>query len=308
LKKHARTIAFLLLAAVTAYSFYRFAQDDWRPAVEAWQGRWHMVALAFAVNYLGIALDAIGWFLVSGSLGIKVRPRLGVGIYLTVYATQLVPMQLGRLIRPDAVVRTGSGTLGRSVKAEAILFYLDLGALLCLLGAVTLYIGLPFIPYLGIDSVALGMIVSGLAFVLACIALLAVANFATRFVVETRLALPLRYWFEPRTVAVLLLRSGDWVCTGTILWLLLADLPGDLSYARSIFFSLASTLVGSGSGLPGGIGATEGILGWFLAMVQLPAAHLVIAVGLYRFITFWMQVPLGWAALVWVNRRVAERG
>jgi uncharacterized membrane protein YbhN (UPF0104 family) len=303
-KRHARKIALALLAAVTLWYFLRFLQDDWRPALEAWQGRWGLVLLAAAMNYCGIAMDSLAWTNAYAAFGMRVRTRAGFAIYLTVFAAQLVPMQLGRLVRPDAVARAGLGTVGRGVKAEAVLFYLDLSALLSLIGAFAVWLGLPYLPRIGFSSEPLGALAATAVFLLLALAALSAGRLAAALVSNTPLALPERFWFHWRTLLVLLLRAGDWLCASTVLYLLVNELPGGITFARAAFFSTVSTLVGSGSGLPGGMGATEGTLGWFLGMASLPAAHLVIAVGLYRFITFWLQVPLGWTALVWVNQRL----
>jgi uncharacterized protein (TIRG00374 family) len=61
---------------------------------------------------------------------------------------------------------------------------------------------------------------------------------------------------------------------------------------------------------PGGLGVVEGSL--TVALVAYGGAHsaTVAAVLLYRIISFWLLLPLGWAAtfgLAWRNRRLAAR-
>lgn len=304
MKRHARKIALAVLAAVTVWFFFQFLRDDWRPAVAAWQGRIGLVLLAMLVNFAGIAVDFTAWSATYAQFGMRVRDRLGFGIYLTVFAAQLIPLQLGRLVRPDAVARAGRGSVPEAVKAEAVLFYLDLSALLSLIGALTVWLALPYLPFIGIASAPIGLVLSGLAYLVLAAAALAVANGVASLIAHTPLALPAGFWFRPRTVLILSMRLFDWLCAGLVLYLLVNQLPGGITFARAAFFATVSTLVGSGSGLPGGMGATEGVLGWFLNMALLPAAHLAIAVGLYRFITFWLQVPFGWAAMILVNRRL----
>jgi len=58
--------------------------------------------------------------------------------------------------------------------------------------------------------------------------------------------------------------------------------------------------------LPGGIGATEGILGASLRLRSVPMEHLAIAIAAFRLITFWIWIPLGWLALAVVNRRISR--
>ena len=57
---------------------------------------------------------------------------------------------------------------------------------------------------------------------------------------------------------------------------------------------------------PGGIGVIEGTLSVLLIAYHMPAATAVAAVLLYRILSFWILVPVGWAtagALVGVRRR-----
>ena len=56
------------------------------------------------------------------------------------------------------------------------------------------------------------------------------------------------------------------------------------------------------TGLPGGIGATEGILGASLSFRQVPVEHLAVAVAAFRMITFWIWIPVGWLALLALRR------
>jgi uncharacterized membrane protein YbhN (UPF0104 family) len=214
-------------------------------------------------------------------------------------------MQLGRLVRSDAIGISGIGKTSSSVQAEVSLFFLDLTALLSLLGALAVYLGLTSIG--GTDmrlNAALAIASYGL---LAATALTG-ATLGAKLLGGTRLAYPRRFWSCPGALGALALRTADWGCAGIILYILTRGLPGELGLPRICFAALLSTLVGSGSGLPGGIGATEGVLGWLLGLMQLPMAHLVIAVGLYRLITFWAQVPVGWAAVAWVNRCLTPTG
>lgn len=74
----------------------------------------------------------------------------------------------------------------------------------------------------------------------------------------------------------------------------------------SLFVGPGSAVLGVSTGLPGGIGATEGIIGASLRLRAVPIEHLAIAIAAFRLITYWMWIPIGWAALAVVNRRIAR--
>ncbi|NQX90439.1 MAG: flippase-like domain-containing protein, partial [Halioglobus sp.] len=96
---------------------------------------------------------------------------------------------------------------------------------------------------------------------------------------------------------------GGWVAHGAALYLLINTLPGDPTLWGSLFFSASSSVLGAGSGLPGGIGATEGLLGASLSIMKVPVEHMALAIGAFRLLTFWMWIPIGWLALVAIRRR-----
>lgn len=66
---------------------------------------------------------------------------------------------------------------------------------------------------------------------------------------------------------------------------------------------LAGTVVGSAAPTPGGIGAVEAAMTAALTTVAVPAALALPAVLLFRLVTFWLPVPLGWAAFSVLERR-----
>jgi uncharacterized protein (TIRG00374 family) len=66
---------------------------------------------------------------------------------------------------------------------------------------------------------------------------------------------------------------------------------------------LASNSIGSVVPSPGGIGPVEAALTGGLALAGIPAATAASVAVLYRLLTFWGRVPLGWAALHHLQRR-----
>ncbi len=57
--------------------------------------------------------------------------------------------------------------------------------------------------------------------------------------------------------------------------------------------------------VPGGIGAAELALASGLAAIDVPQAAAISAAVLFRVITFWIRVPIGWLALVVLRRQSA---
>ena len=68
---------------------------------------------------------------------------------------------------------------------------------------------------------------------------------------------------------------------------------------------LTGSAIGSAVPTPGGLGAVEAALSAGLTAAGLPGATAISAVLLFRLITFWLPVPVGWAALNYLQRHDA---
>ena len=66
---------------------------------------------------------------------------------------------------------------------------------------------------------------------------------------------------------------------------------------------LAGNAAGSFIPTPGGIGAVETALSFWLVYAGMPAAEAITAVLLFRVVTFWLPVLGGWVALHYLQRR-----
>ncbi len=289
----ARPLSLVVLAVVSVYGLYTMFTSDWTTVVAAWRGRLGMLAIALALGALDITLEGISWMWVYHRMGVRVWDRTGVKVFLSGYAGLLLPMQLGNLIRPDAIVRLGRGRLRAGIKAEGVAFFLDgTGALAVLVGVGVLLVH---------------PILSPIAFFVVIAAMLAVGDRMGSMVAGTRLELPEAFWWRWETLSVVLLRAVCWLANGLALFALIHDLSPDVGLTETLFFAPASTVLGSGTGLPGGIGAVEGLLGVSLRIMHIPPAHYAFAVGAFRLTTFWAWLPVGWIALMWLNRRIGRQ-
>jgi uncharacterized membrane protein YbhN (UPF0104 family) len=74
-------------------------------------------------------------------------------------------------------------------------------------------------------------------------------------------------------------------------------------FAKIGFVYLTGSAIGSIIPTPGGLGAVEAALTAGLTAAGVPGAVAVSAVLLFRLLTFWLPVPLGRAALDFLERR-----
>lgn len=284
--------AFLLLAAVTFFGVYRFMIGDWSDVIAYWQDHLAIIPLLAAVSLIDVALEGIAWMWVYHRLKIRVFDKGGTCTFLAGRAGLLLPAQLGRLIRPDAMVKLKRASMTECLKAEAVVFVLDGISVLALLAGLLVYRAYPPAAPIAAAAVVVSMVFLG--------------NRIARVLTHTRMKLPGAFWWAWPTMAIILVDMAGWIAHGIALHVVVADLPGDMTLWDSLFFAPGSAVLGVSTGLPGGIGATEGLLGASLRLRSVPVEHLAIAIAAFRLVTFWIWIPIGWLGLAVINRRLSR--
>jgi uncharacterized membrane protein YbhN (UPF0104 family) len=77
---------------------------------------------------------------------------------------------------------------------------------------------------------------------------------------------------------------------------------GDLPLPAVAVVYLAGAVVGSAVPTPGGLGGVEAAMSAGLTAAGLNGATAISAVLLYRLVTFWLPIPVGWVSLTWLQR------
>ncbi len=282
----------MLLGAVTLYGVYRFMIGDWTDVITYWRGRLTIIPLLAAISVVDVALEGVAWMWVYHRFQIRSFDRGGSATFLAGRAGLLLPAQLGRLIRPDAMAKLKRASLSDCLKAEAVVFILDTVSVAALLAGLLVYKAYPAAAPLAVAAVIAVSVYLG--------------NRIARMLTHTPMKLPAAFWWAWPTMAIILVDMTGWVAHGMALHVVVADLPGNMTLWDSLFFAPGSAVLGVSTGLPGGIGATEGLLGASLRLRSVPVEHLAIAISAFRLITFWIWIPIGWLALAVVNRRLSR--
>jgi glycosyltransferase 2 family protein len=290
--KYTRLTAFVLLGVVTLYGVYRFMIGDWTDVITYWRGHLAIIPMLAAISVIDVALEGIAWMWVYHRFQIRSFDKGGSATFLAGRAGLLLPAQLGRLIRPDAMVKLKRATLGDCLKAEAVVFILDTISVASLLAGLLVYRAYPAATPFAVAAVIAVSVYLG--------------NRIARMLTHTRMKLPAAFWWAWPTMAIILVDMTGWIAHGVALHVVVADLPGNMTLWDSLFFGPGSAVLGVATGLPGGLGATEGLLGASLRLRSVPTEHLALAIAAFRLITFWIWIPIGWLALAVVNRRLSR--
>jgi uncharacterized membrane protein YbhN (UPF0104 family) len=289
LKRYARPAAVIVLLLVTAVGGYAFFSGDWTDVVDYWGQHLEIIPVLVLFSILDVTLESLAWMWSYALLKIRAFDRQGVIVYLAGRAGLLMPAQLGRLIRPDAMVRLGRASMIECLKAESVMFVLDGVSVLALLAGLIVFKTYPLMALPVAAAIVIVMIWSGdkLADLLA----------------HTHFSFEKGTWRSWSAIGVVLVQMAGWIMHGLALFVVVAGLPGAMTLWDALFFGPGSAVLGTGTGLPGGIGATEGLLGASMRFREVPAEHLAIAVAAFRLITFWAWIPVGWFALIALRGR-----
>jgi hypothetical protein len=286
--RYARGIGLVMLAAVTIFGVHEFATGDMTSALDYWRDRIWLFPIVLLLACLDLVLESIGWIWICARFGIRASDAGGICICLASRAGLLMPAQLGRVIRPDSLARLRRASLEQALKVEGVTLALDTTSVMALMAGL---FAAQLHPLVGI-AVGLGVVALALA----------VGQRVGHGLSDTRMELPAGFWWRWQTLGIIGVEMAGWAVHGVALWVLIRGLPGEVTLPASIFFDSASAVLGVGTGLPGGVGAIEGLLGASLSWMRVPAEHLAFAIGGFRLATFWLWVPIGWLALVVLRR------
>ena len=301
-----RTLVTLIASVVAAYLLAgELARDSLSAVVRSADWRWGIVALGLsAVTYAGAALSLTGFVTEKLSFGLTVLAQLASS-----FVTLVTPAAVGgaavnirylqRRKIPAAVAAASVGV------SQVVAFVMHISLLVIFIALTGTNesnpIKLPVVAY---------FIIAGLVAIAATVAALP----AGRRLLRARVAptinqvLPqlLQIAQHPRKLAegiggTLLLSAAYIGCLAVCV----RALGGSVPIASVAVVYLTGSAIGSLVPTPGGLGAIEAALSAGLTAAGMPGAAAVSAVLLYRLLTFWLPVPIGWLALKYLERRQA---
>jgi glycosyltransferase 2 family protein len=264
--------------------------------------RWTALALALsAVTYVGAAWSLSGYVPDRLRFGPTVLAQLA-GSFVTLVTPAAVggaALNIRYLQRRRIPAAVAAASVGLS---QVVAFTLHL-LLLVIFAAITGSQDHSLQPPTWVYFVIAGLIV---------IVLVVVAIPAGRRLLRARLS-PVLGQVLPRLLAVVqqprkLAEGIGGALLLTAAYILCLDasiraLGGSVALASTAVVYLTGSALGSAVPTPGGLGAVEAALTAGLTAAGLPGATAVSAVLLFRALTFWLPVPVGWGALNYLERR-----
>lgn len=108
---------------------------------------------------------------------------------------------------------------------------------------------------------------------------------------------------EPKRLGLIILGCGATTLGAALaLWASIEAFGGDTSFVTVTVVTMIGGTLASAAPTPGGVGAVEAALIGGLAAFGVPAAIAVPSVLLYRVLTCWLPVFIGWPVMRWLTK------
>lgn len=302
-----RSLITLVAAVIAGYLVIgQFNRRNFVPVLQRADWRWLLVALALSVlTYVGAAWSLSGFVLEKLSLARTFLAQLA-GTFVTLVtpaAVGGVALNIRYLHKAKVSAADAASSVGVS---QVFAFALHL-TLLIIFAALTGGSHGPPVRVPGWAYIALAAVGAAVLIVLALP--------AGRRLIRSRLA-PALGQVIPRLLDIaqkpakltegiggaLLLTVSYIMC----LYASVLAVGGRAGFAAIAVVYLTGNAVGSVVPTPGGLGAVEAALtAGLTAVAQVSGAYALSAVLLFRLLTFWLPVPVGWAAMNYLQRHDA---
>jgi uncharacterized membrane protein YbhN (UPF0104 family) len=297
-----RSVVTLIAGLVAGYLLLgQLGRVSLLSTLKAADWRWAALALVLsAVTYLGAAWSLSGYVPGRLKFGPLVLAQLA-GSFVTLVTPAAVggaALNIRYLQRRKIPAAVAAASVGLS---QVVAFVLHL-LLLVVFAAITGSQDHSLQPPTWVYFVIAALII---------IVLTVVAIPAGRRLLRARLA-PVLSQVVPRLLAVMQQPrklaegiGGALLLTGAYIFCLEAcvrALGGSIPLASIAVVYLTGAALGSAVPTPGGLGAVEAALSAGLTAAGLPGSIAVSAVLLFRTLTFWLPVPVGWGAFNYLER------
>ena len=297
-----RTIVTLIASLIAGYLLLgQLGRVSLVSTLRSADWRWALLALALSgVTYLGAAWSLAGYVPSRLRFGPLVLAQLA-GSFVTLVTPAAVggaALNIRYLQRRKVPAAVAAASVGLSQVVAFVLHIVLLVVFAAITGSQTHSLQPPNWVY---------FVIAGLV----AIVLVVIAIPAGRKLIRARLT-PVLGQVLPRLLAVMqqprkLAEGIGGALLLTAAYILCLDaciraLGGSISIASTAVVYLTGAALGSAVPTPGGLGAVEAALSAGLTAAGLPGATAVSAVLLFRTLTFWLPVPVGWGAFNFLER------
>lgn len=274
-----------LLVVLTIFGVYQIRGENFTEIKKLVLSRWGFFLIACPLRLLDWVLDYYLWRCVLRKYSSGIPFMKSVWIYLSQGAGVILPAQLGRALRSYVLTKTTDVSISKAIIIE--IFYLlcvGVGAFLVIFTSLGFYAHSFVLP------------------IILCLLMLLFFPYLLKVLKPL-----LSKWniylsdesLNPYFIILLCIGcSMGWAINGLIFYLLLGGKESGLYLSQVQMIILGNLFIATCSGIPGGMGLIETTIGVSLHWLHVQLPEIILVIALFRVITFWIWIPVGWFALI----------
>ncbi len=274
------------------------------------QFHWIVFPLVLALSIGNYMFRFLKWDYYTKVLGVGVDRKMSLMIFLSSFIMSITPGKLGEVFKSYLLKEQNGTAVAKSapiVLAERITDFLSL-ILLSIFGAVTFGYGTNLMIAVGIFFILIILLISSKRICHAVIAFFERIKIVSRISHKIHLAYDSIYQlvkFRGLVIAVLIsIVAWGFECLG--FYIIINNFGIENLFHVDIFVATFvygfSTIAGSITMLPGGLGATDASITGLLVILNIPRNVSVASTLLIRAATLWFAVIVGIAAILLYQR------
>jgi len=276
---------FIILILLTFLGIYQIREENLSDVKNVIVNRWGFFLLACLLRLLDWILDYYLWRCLLKKYVNDFSMMKSIWVYLTQGAGVVLPAQLGRALRGYVITKTMGIPLSKAMTVE-FLFLLCVfeGAFLVMMLSLGFYANFILFPLI-------------LALV-SLISLPILLRFLRPLLANLKIVLTDEFVNPYFLILFCIGCSIGWAVNGFVFYLLLGGRSSGLLLSQVEMIVLGNLFLAICSGIPGGVGIVETTMSISLHWLQIQLLEIIVVIGVFRIITFWIWIPVGWLALI----------
>ncbi len=272
--------------------------------------KWVFLPLLLLFSYFNYISRFLKWHYYVRLLKINASIKLSFSIFMSGLAMSLTPGKMGEVLKSYMLKQTIGESISKTapiVFVERVTDFLSL-VLLSLTGAIYYNFGIMSTVIVGVFFLVIILIVSNKKLSFKFIDTLGKIGFLTKHARRLHDAYESSYimlQFKPLIYMVLLsLIAWFFECIG--FYFVLYNFEKTILFILPIFVYSFSTIIGSVTMLPGGLGATEGSLTYLLHINGFNSEEALASTFIIRTVTLWFALVIGVFHLFHFQKKYGE--
>ena len=264
------------------------------------------VALSILVSSGGYLLRAIRWKHMLGELGINISIKSSILIYFTGYAYFLTPGRIGEVVRSQYLKDRHNIQVKQSAATVIVERFYDMVGIVIVAAATSAFIFDLISIYLAISIIIVSYaLIYEKKILQNLIKKFSKIRFINKFtdIIEESFNLIFTLLRPKTSIISTSLTIGSWILESIGVFVIFYSFGLEIGLVETIFIFVLSTLVGSVTLLPGGVGATDGSIIGLLLLHGLDYNELLLPVLVARFLMIWYPLVIGITANILVKKR-----